>query len=43
MKKEAVNKLTAIKPENIEYAMRIPGITPVDIQLIIYHLNKNDQ
>jgi tRNA uridine 5-carboxymethylaminomethyl modification enzyme len=40
MKKEAQLKLGKIKPDNVEYALRIPGITPADIQLILFYLNK---
>lgn len=35
---EARQKLLAIRPQNIGQAMRISGINPSDIQMIIFHL-----
>ena len=40
LKKEAALKLSEIKPENLEYASRIQGVTPADIQLILFHIYK---
>ncbi len=40
LKKEAFQKLTRIRPSNIEHASRIPGITPADIQLLLFYLNR---
>lgn len=42
LKAEASQKLIAQQPENIEHASRIPGVTPADIQLLLYHLGKNN-
>lgn len=41
IKKEAWSNLEKIRPENIEHATRIPGVTPADIQIILYHLTKD--
>ncbi|HMB01357.1 MAG TPA: tRNA uridine-5-carboxymethylaminomethyl(34) synthesis enzyme MnmG [Spirochaetota bacterium] len=38
LKKEAVTKLNQIRPENLEYAARIPGITPSDIQILVFNI-----
>lgn len=40
LKKEAVIKLTEIRPITIGQATRIPGITPADIALLLIHLQK---
>lgn len=40
LKKEAVIKLTEIRPITIGQATRIPGITPADIALLLVHLQK---
>ncbi len=40
LKKEAVIKLTKIRPTTIGQAARIPGITPADIALLLVHLQK---
>lgn len=40
LKKEAVIKLTEIRPITIGQAARIPGITPADIALLLVHLQK---
>lgn len=40
LKKEAVIKLSHIKPATIGQAARIPGITPADIALLLVHLQK---
>lgn len=40
LKKEAVIKLTEIRPTTIGQAARIPGITPADIALLLVHLQK---
>ena len=39
LKTEAVEKLTKVKPQNIEHAARISGITAADLQVILYHLS----
>jgi len=42
LSRECIEKLEKIKPENVGHASRIPGITPVDISLIVVYLkNKN--
>ena len=38
LKAEAKEKLSTIQPENMDYASRIPGITPADLQIILFHL-----
>jgi tRNA uridine 5-carboxymethylaminomethyl modification enzyme len=40
LKKEAFQKFTKIQPSNVEHAGRIPGITPSDIQLLLYYLGR---
>ncbi len=40
LKKEAVIKLSKIRPTSIGQASRIPGITPADIALLLVHLQK---
>ena len=42
IKKEAWSNLEKIRPPNIEYASRIPGVTTSDIQIILYHLTKSN-
>ena len=42
IKKESWSNLEKIRPQNIEYANRIPGVTPADIQIILYHLTKGN-
>jgi tRNA uridine 5-carboxymethylaminomethyl modification enzyme len=39
--KEAQEKLTKIKPISLGQARRIGGISPSDIQMLSYYLNKN--
>ena len=41
LSKEAVEKLSAIKPENIGQAMRISGVTISDITVLSIYLTKN--
>ena len=41
LKKEAVTKLSEIKPATIGQASRIPGITPADISLLLIWIQKN--
>ncbi len=41
LKKEALQKFTKIQPRNVEHASRIPGITPSDIQLLLYYLGRS--
>lgn len=43
LKKEAVIKLSNIRPATIGQASRIPGITPADIALLLVHLQKRNQ
>ncbi len=43
LKKEAVIKLSKIRPTNIGQASRIPGITPADIALLLVHLQKKNK
>ena len=38
LKAEAKEKLATVQPENLDHANRIPGITPSDIQIILFHL-----
>lgn len=38
LKREALEKLMSIKPKNLYYAAQISGITPADIQVILFHL-----
>jgi len=40
LKKEAFQKLTKVRPTNLEHAGRIPGITPADIQLLLFYLKR---
>ena len=39
---EVVEKLNKVKPDNLEIAMRIPGVTPAAILAIMYYLSKQD-
>ena len=43
LKKEAVIKLSNIRPATIGQASRIPGITPADIALLLVHLQKRSK
>ncbi|MFG6362927.1 MAG: tRNA uridine-5-carboxymethylaminomethyl(34) synthesis enzyme MnmG [Akkermansia muciniphila] len=43
LKKEAVIKLSNIRPATIGQASRIPGITPADIALLLVHLQKRSR
>ena len=40
LKKEAISKLSELQPENLGDASRIPGITPSDIQILLYRLTR---
>jgi tRNA uridine 5-carboxymethylaminomethyl modification enzyme len=43
LKTEARQKLTAIKPKTLGQALRIPGVTPADISVIMVRLNASGQ
>ena len=38
---EAIEKLSAIRPQNLGQAMRISGITPADISVLSIYVSKN--
>ncbi len=40
LKKEEIEKLSKIKPNNLGQASRIPGVTPAAIQIILIYLKK---
>lgn len=40
---EAIQKLNQIKPENIGQASRISGVNLADIQMLIFHIKKDEQ
>ncbi|MFA5161224.1 MAG: tRNA uridine-5-carboxymethylaminomethyl(34) synthesis enzyme MnmG [Elusimicrobiales bacterium] len=39
---ESLQKLSAIRPENLGRAARIPGVTPADIQLLLVHIERRN-
>lgn len=41
MRREAREKLTAVRPENLAQAARIPGISPADIAILSVHLRRH--
>jgi len=43
LSKEAQEKLTRIKPTSLGQARRIGGVSPIDIQMLNYYLNKNQK
>ena len=40
LKKEAVEKLSRIRPMNLSSALQIPGINPPDIDLVFFHVKR---
>lgn len=43
LKQEAIDRFSAVQPETIGQASRIPGITPADISMLIIWLEKNSK
>ena len=39
LSREATEKLTAFRPENLDQAMRISGVSPADAALLLVHMN----
>ena len=37
------NKLNQIRPQSFGQALRIPGVTPADITVLMIHLSKQKQ
>ena len=43
LSKEAQEKLARIKPASLGQARRIGGVSPIDLQILNYYLNKNQK
>ena len=40
LSKEAIEKLSFVRPENMGQAMRVSGVTPTDVSVLGIHLSK---